>query len=401
MSASLTRRTFLGGAAAAATACAAGAALAPRYAFAAGATSGDTIVFVMLRGGLDGLSAVIPVGDAGYHDRRPRTAVGDGEVIPLDSRFGLHPGLGPLADLYRQGDLAIVHAIGTPNPSRSHFVQQDVLERAGGIQDGWLARHLAVRGGGGALRGAALSPRQPIVLAGARRVVSGAELYGTDLWQGDARATQVRPILARLHAGTAQDEIARGALGMSDILRDADLGSPAPTGLGYRADDQWHHQLHQVARLVQRQVGLEAALVDLYGWDSHTGNGTAKSGSLRTTFERLSTGLVGFYREIADHRRRVTIVVMSEFGRRVAENGALGTDHGRAGVAFVIGEGVRGGRVYGQWPGLTDDDLDDGDLRVTTDFRDVLSEVLARRHGAADLGGVFPGYTPRSLGICG
>jgi uncharacterized protein (DUF1501 family) len=398
MTTRLTRRTFLGGAAATTAACTLSSAAFPSLAFAADG-AGDTLVVVVLRGGLDGLSAVVPVGDAGYHDRRKQTGVDDREVIGLDSRFGLHPALAPLADLYRGRSLAIVHAVGSPDRSRSHFVQQDILEQAGGA-GGWLARHLNAKADGGPLRGAGLSTRQPTLLDAANGVVSADDLDGLDLRPGDPRRDRVAATLAQLHGGTSQDVTARGALGASAILERAGLDSAPPAGLGYRPDEPWHRKLHQVATLVNRDAGLQAAVVDLYGWDTHAGQGRASVGQLRALLDRLASGLAAFQREIGSRQGRVTTVVISEFGRRVAENASEGTDHGRGGVAFVIGAGVRGGQVYGSWPGLAADQLDDGDLRVTTDSRDVFGEVLARRHGATNLGAVFPGYAPRSLGIC-
>jgi uncharacterized protein (DUF1501 family) len=279
-------------------------------------------------------------------------------------------------------------------------VQQDVLEQAGG-RGGWLARHLASRASGASLRGAATSSRQPTVFAGAGRTIVADDLDGLDLWGGDKRVSRVVPTLARLHQGSHLEPTAAGALDASDLLHRTDLTSAPPSALGYRSDDEWHRKLHQIALLIARDAGLEAAVVDLDGWDMHANMGPAVAGNLRTFLDRLGTGLAAFQREIGGRQGRVTTVVISEFGRRVQENASSGTDHGHGGVALVLGGGISGGRVYGTWPGLADDQLDDGDLRVTTDFRDVLGEVLARRHSGSDLAAVFPGYAPKHLGICG
>ena len=301
------------------------------------------VVVVFLRGGADGLNLVIPQFERLYYDRRPTLAIRDG--VRIDDRFSLHPGLRPLA-----GIASFVHAVGSDDSTRSHFEAQDRMERGGGA-GGWMARCV----GRGPLSAVAIGPTPPESLRGAASVAfeSAAEFR----FHGDATK------LARLYDG--DDPLSRAGADTIETLRAVERISGEP-GDGYA----------EIARLIRADVGVEMAHLDVGGWDSHFAQ--AAWGS---QIEDLGGRLAWLHGEIGDRAR---IVVMTEFGRRAYENVSLGTDHGRGGVMIVMGSGIAGGRVVTDWPGLEEDRLDDGDLRVTIDYREILADVIDRED-------VFPG----------
>lgn len=405
--AGLSRRRFLQGTAAACLAGAALPSLHPQLAFGAPGdpSRGDVLVLILLRGGMDGLSAIVPAGERGYYDARKTTAVPAAATVPLDGRFGLHPALAPLADVFKAGDLAVVPACGSFDPSRSHFDQQDVLERGVGRQDpnrtGWLGRHLATRGApaSAAIQSLAIGTRVPLSLhsAPAPVVIPDIERFAIDrLAAGAAPAMQAT--LLRLAGDGSLAEGASAAVQTLDLLARTQPGSIAPANGAKYEQQWWSTQLRQVGQLIRAGVGLEAAVLDFGGWDTHTSMGTHTDGQMRELLTRLGMALHSFYVDMLDVRDQITTVVISEFGRRVAQNGGGGTDHGHGGVAMVMGGGIRGG-VYGAWPGLGASVLDRGDVPVATDFRAVLAEVVQQRLRNPALGTVFPGYTPAFLGL--
>lgn len=306
-------------------------ALLPLYDFAG---RPKTVVAVLLRGGVDGLSMVVPHGDPHYYAQRPGIAIprpgrGAGAAIDLDGNFGLHPALAPLKPLFDEQRLAVVHAAGSPRPTRSHFDAQDYMEsgipgRASG--DGWLNRTLTLRGGNTAV---------------------------------------ARP-------------------------------EPPPAA----ADPASHfgRSLSEIARSIKTGAGPEAAFAAMDGWDTHAHQSDALAG----LFSDFALSLAAFHRDLGRRTEDVVVVAMSEFGRSVRENEDRGTDHGHGGVMLVLGGNIHGGKVYGEWPGLAPAQLHEGrDLAVTTDFRDVLGEVVARHCGVRDMVRVFPGYSPRFRGLFG
>lgn len=357
-----------------------------------------SLVLLVLRGGLDGLSAVVPRGDGRYRDNRRVSAVSESSLLPLDGDFGFHPALEPLYGFFRAGELAPVVGVGGSSASRSHFVQQSALDLGAdalGHPTGWIARHLRSVHGDGVLRAMSSGTRRSSALRGAPRATAIADLSRFGI------------------AGVAPEHAERAASAFRLAAGDGEFGSAAADALGVMAlteraaalerpsaypDSRLGTALAGVAALLRSDAGLEVAVVDVGGWDTHTFQG-GDDGRLADALGRLSAGLAAFLADIGDQRRSTTVVVVSEFGRRVEENASGGTDHGRGGVALVAGGGIRGGRVLGDWAGLAPDQLDDGDVRVTTDVRDVFAEVVAGRLGNGDLGEVFPGHRPTPVGF--
>jgi uncharacterized protein (DUF1501 family) len=364
------------------------------------ATAPPVLVCVFLRGAADGLNLVVPHADAAYYAARKSIAVprpGEpGGAIDLDGRFGLHPRLAPLKAAYDAGELALVHAVGSPHPTRSHFEAQDYMETAAvgdrSASQGWLARYLktAPSGGTGLLRAVAVSSRSPLSLRGYQDAIIAPSLRDFRL----GASAELEPVLAhgfeRLYRADAAEisERAGGqALGASVALRKV-LRKRARTG--YSRDTQ---DFADVARLIKAGVGLETAWIDLSGWDTHRGQGSSEKGDLPRQLDRLGRALSAFRADLGADFERVVVLVMSEFGRTVRENGTGGTDHGHGSAMMVLGGEVKGGRVLGNFPGLTTEHLhEQRDLAVTTDFRDLLAEVCERHLTCADATALFPGF---------
>lgn len=356
-----------------------------------------TLVVIFLRGGADGLNMVAPLGDDGYYKARPRIALKRSTALPLDGFFGLNPLMKELRPLYRSGLLAIVHAAGSEDQTRSHFEAQDLMEHGGLVAGGWLGRFMRNRGNhvAGPLSAIAVGRTVPESFRGAP---SATVMESLEAFALGGRSRLLAGELARLYA----DE--PGLLGQAgrdtlDALRRIEnLRSTRPQssrGAEYGRDD-FAKGLEQIARMVKGRVGLEAASIDLSGWDSHFGQSTV----MDPRMVQLAKGLNAFCTDLGPDLDHTTVVVMTEFGRRVAENSAFGTDHGRGGVMFVLGGGVKGGRVLGQWPGLSDEVLEGpGDLPVTTNYRDVLAPILGR-HGTQDsLPQIFPRHELKPLAL--
>ncbi len=372
---------------------------------------GDTLVCVFLRGGADGLNIVVPHGDEGYYDRRPTLGIprpddnrADGRTVDLDGFFGLHPALAPLADIYRAGDMAFVHATGSPDETRSHFEAMDLMERgaAEGDYTGWLARHLATldTGNESALRAIGVGDMLPASLSGA---VSATALQSIADYHLRGRDDQVGEMQAILQTLYERDEslltaVAQQTFSAIDLLSRIDVENYAPGGRPY-PEGGFGRAMQMVAQLVKADVGVEAACVDLGGWDTHVAQGGV-NGVMARNLEELGLGLAAFYEDLGTAVSDVSLVVMSEFGRRVQENGGLGTDHGHGNMMMLMGGGVNGGQVFADWPGLDDDQLTGpGDLTITIDYRDVLGSLIRDRLNNPRAADVFPGYTVNPLGL--
>ncbi len=370
------------------------------------------LLCVFLRGAADGLNIVVPHGEPEYYSLRPSIAVprpGDkGGAIDLDQRFGLHPRLAPLKAAFDAKQLALITAVGSPHPTRSHFEAQDYMETAAvgdhSAARGWLAGYLASRPAAdpGTLRAVAVTSRSPLALRGYRDAVVAPSL--NDFRLNAPRALQ--PVLSagfrRLYATDAADLAQRAggrALGASDLVARV-LGQRRGDAPGYAHDTQ---DFADVARLIKANIGLETAWLDLGGWDTHRQQGSAENGELPRQLERLGRALSAFRVDLGPAFERVVVVVMSEFGRTARENGTGGTDHGHGNMMLVLGGKVRGGRVLGHLPGLAPDQLFEGrDVPVTTDFRDVLGEICERHLRMPDASALFPGYQldhQRRLGL--
>lgn len=370
----------------------------------------DLLVVIFLRGGMDGLSAVPPHGEDAYYRLRPNLALagpkGTGDrAIDLDGFYGLHPSLAPLLPSFQDGRLAILHAVGSNDQSRSHFEAMSAMERGlpdavTGTASGWLARYLSATQSAkdSPLRAVALGPMLPDSLRGgsagnAIRSVSEFRLGG----KPDQSASFER--LLKLAYTDGEDEAVhagRDTLKILDSLKTIEL-TPNPQA-GY-PEGELGEGLRQVALLAKARVGLEVAALDKGGFDTHVAQGVG-GGWLAGLLDDVAKSLVAFERDMGDRMKRTTVVVMTEFGRRAYENTGLGTDHGRASAMFLMGGAVKGGKVYGKWPGLEKDQLEDeGDLRVTTDYRNVLAEVLERRMAFSGTQELFEGLRPQGIGI--
>jgi uncharacterized protein (DUF1501 family) len=361
----------------------------------------SVLVVLSLRGAADGLSLVVPHADPVYYSSRPRIAVPADQLLGKDSMFGLHSQLAPLLPLWDAGRLAAVHATGLPVPNRSHFAAMEEVEDADPGSDartGWLNRLIGTDAGRSPLQGfnvgggvvpTSLYGPEPVMSAGNVDAVSipGDDKWDTTkgrraslhrLWDADSSTlgTAMRSMFAAL------DEFApvRAATDDSDSYPRTDLG----------------RALAEVARVIRGDVGVEVITVDQGDWDMHSDLGTVAGGWLCDNAEDLAKSVAAFFDDLGDQASKVTLVTISEFGRRVVENASMGLDHGYGNVMFVAGAGVKGGRYYGSWPGLTADG--DADLLVTTDYRSVLAEVVSTRFGASTAT-VFPRFQPESVGV--
>lgn len=348
-----------------------------------------TLVVVFLRGGADALQMVVPVQDDGYYIARPQTGVPTNETLDLDGFFALHPALAPLREPYSDGRLLAIHGAGSEDDTRSHFEAQDLMEHGGLAAGGWLGRYLReLPRPAGPLSAVALGKTAPESLRGAPAVVV---LETLDAFSFGDRSDTLRDQLARLYGaepdylGLAGRDTLR-ALEQVETLR----GQPYRPARGAEyPDGPFGRSLQQAARLIKARVGVEAACLDLDGWDTHLATGTLMEPLMR----QLGAGLAAFCRDLGPDLDRTTVVVMSEFGRRVRENASFGTDHGRGGIMFVLGGDVRGGRVLARWKGLDDGNLiGPGDLPVTCNYRNVLAPLLRRHGGLEDLSRVFPDF---------
>ena len=363
------------------------------------------LVVVFLRGAVDGLNVVVPYGDSAYYDARPTIAIqppgSAGGALELDGRFGLHPALAPLLPFWRERSLAFIHASGSPDPTRSHFTAQDYMESGtpgrSATRDGWMNRLLsALPGAHQSTSAVSFGPTLPRILSGRMSVAN------VPLGRGADHPLPIdRPVINasfdRLYAGNDpmsrayKEGMAMRAKLMADLETDmvaADNGAPSPVGF---SSDTEH-----LARLVARDPAVELAFFALGGWDTHVNEGAAE-GQLAGHLRPLAEGLSALAKGIGPAYRDTVILVVSEFGRTVRENGNRGTDHGHGNVMWVMGGPVAGGRVYGAWPSLAEDALyQNRDLAITTDYRSAIAVVLERhlRLGGTALRAVFPGAPP-------
>ncbi|MEP7352820.1 MAG: DUF1501 domain-containing protein [Acidobacteriota bacterium] len=363
------------------------------------------LVAILQRGAMDGLSAVVPYGESPYYALRPNLAVakpgGDQGVIDLDGFFGLHPAMAPLKPLYDEHQLAIIHAAGSPDITRSHFDAQDYMESGTpgrkSTSDGWLNRSLTQAEKSAKVspvRAVSIGPSLARTLRGSNDAIAIANLEGfqvRDTSGADSFESMYESTLDKVMSGAGHETFE--AVKLIESIRKQPYtpanGAQYPNGLG--------QGLMQIARLIKAGVGLEVAFADMGGWDTHS-NQPARMQTLLTEF---SGALAAFHKDLGERMSDVCVVTMSEFGRTAKENGSRGTDHGHANVMFAMGGGVKGGKIHGEWPGLAPDHLyEQRDLAVTTDFRDVLGEVIAKHLGNTQTTSVFPGYAnPQFRGL--
>jgi uncharacterized protein (DUF1501 family) len=367
----------------------------------------QSLIVVFLRGGADGLALVGPLQDDDYYRARPRLALGKQQALKLDGFFGLNPLLRELHPVYESGEMAIIHCAGSEDSTRSHFEAQDLMEHGGLVAGGWLGRFLRSKSRSrstsknesvsGALTAVAVGKELPECLRGAPAAAVMQSVEDFSLGKDTAPlAKQFDRLYALEH--DALGNAARDTLKALDRMSDLRASSYQPEHGANYGSDSFSQGLKQVARLMKARVGLEAASIDLGGWDSHFAQGTL----IDPLMPRLAKGLAAFHRDLGQLMASTTIVVMTEFGRRVRENASFGTDHGRGGVMFVMGGGVKGGRVIGPWPGLKGEALEGpGDLPVMNNYRDVLAPILARQGAASNLAEIFPEYSLKPLDLYG
>jgi len=363
----ITRRIFLRNSALAVAGTAAIPSFLTRAAYGAleSGNRAKRLVVIFQRGAADGLNIVVPHGEQAYYSMRPSINIPPSSVLDLDGFFGLHPALSPLQPIWNQRHLAIVHAAGSPDPTRSHFDAQDFMESGTpGVKatdDGWLNRALhalpdsAVKS---AFRAIALGPSLPRILSGPEPTIAVNNI--NDFGVGGRNASPVAK-----YVPTSGANYPRGRFGDS---------------------------LKQLAQLIKANLGVQIAFADIGGWDHHVNEGSTQ-GQLANVLREFSQSIAAFWTDLGDLAEDTVVVTMSEFGRTARENGNRGTDHGHANVMFVIGGPVRGGKVYGRWPGLDQSQLYEGrDLAITTDFRRVLGEAVFTHLGNKALDSVFPGF---------
>jgi uncharacterized protein (DUF1501 family) len=371
------------------------------------------LITIFQRGAVDGLNMVVPFGEKDYYGSRPSIAVARPNVadgaVDLDGFFGLHPRLAPLKPLWDSRQLAIVHAAGSPDGTRSHFDAQDYMESGTpgvkSTQDGWLNRILHAREHEAAtpFRAVALAAQLPRSLQGTEPALALNQIGQFGIRAGQA-TDMVQASFESEYAAAADGVLNRTggqAFDAVRMLKSADPSKYEPEHGAEYPRGAFGEALRQIAQLVKADVGLEIAFAEVGGWDTHVNQG-ASVGQLAQRLNDFSQGLAALARDLGDRMDDVVILTMSEFGRAVAENGNRGTDHGHGNAMFIIGgHNVRGGKVYGRWPGLAREQRYEGrDLAVTTDFRSVFSEVVRGHLGVTDTTTIFPGFTgTQSLGF--
>jgi uncharacterized protein (DUF1501 family) len=380
---------------------------------AAGPTRRRVLVTVFQRGAVDGLNMVVPFGERDYYSSRPTIAiVAPGRdtqcALDLDGFFGLHPRLAPLKALYDARQLAIVHACGSPDGTRSHFDAQDYMETATpGVKstpDGWLNRYLHVKEHEAQtpFRAVALAPQLPRAMQGLAPALAIGQIDRFGIRAGQA-SDMVQSSFESEYAAAADRVLhstGREAFEAIRMLKQADPSRYTPENGAEYPRSAYGDALRQIAQLVKAEVGLEIAFAESGNWDHHVNEGAA-IGQLAVRLDDFARGIAALVRDLGDRMQDVVILTMSEFGRAVAENGNRGTDHGHGNAMMVIGGSVRGGRVYGRWPGLAREQRYEGrDLAVTTDFRAVFDEVVRGHLGLTDTRTVFPRFkAPAPLGL--
>jgi uncharacterized protein (DUF1501 family) len=365
---------------------------------------GKKLVVIFQRGAADGLNIVVPHHEKAYYEMRPTIAIQPNQVIDLDGFFGLHPAMQSLKPLWDQRHLAIVHACGSPDPTRSHFDAQDYMESGTpGVKattDGWLNRALQAedavhaRQDRSAFRAVALGTQVPRTLEGRIPAVAINNVRDFSVGGQNPAAAPIATGFEAMYADSV-NAVLHGTGSETfeavKMLQAADPAkyTPAP-GANYPSGP-FGNSLRQIAQLLKANLGVEAAFTDIGGWDTHQNQGNV-NGQLANRLKDFSEGIAAFWTDMGDQANDIVLVSMSEFGRTVHQNGTGGTDHGHANVMFMIGGTVQGGRVYGNWPGMRQEQLYEGrDLAITTDFRQVLGEAAYKTVGARNLDMVFPG----------
>jgi uncharacterized protein (DUF1501 family) len=402
---SITRRVFMRNGAMAVVGTTAIPAFLSRAVYAADSLTGGRkrLVVIFQRGAADGLNIVVPHAESSYYSMRPTIAIPRQNVIDLDGFFGLHPSLSAFQPLWKDGHLAIVHAAGSPDTTRSHFDAQDYMESGTpgrkSTEDGWLNRALHVNGTGrqheSPFRAVAMGGRVPRILAGSEPAVAMDNINSFGVGGRNPGAAPIANTFESMYAQSV-DSVLHGTgqetFDAVRMLKSADPERYTPAAGANYARGPLGQALRQTAQLIKADLGVEVAFADVGGWDTHVNQGGTQ-GQLAQRLSDFSQSIASFWTDLGPLADTTVLVTMSEFGRTARENGNRGTDHGHANVMFVLGGPVKGGHVYGKWPGLSPDRLYEGrDLALTTDFRRVLGEGVYRHLGNRNLDAVFPGF---------
>jgi uncharacterized protein (DUF1501 family) len=403
---SITRRVFLRNGGLAVVGTAAIPAFLTRAAYAADLQSATNkrLVVIFQRGAADGLNIVVPHHERAYYAMRPSINIPRNAVIDLDGFFGLHPSLSPFQPLWKQRHLAIVHAAGSPDPTRSHFDAQDFMESGTpgvkATEDGWLNRTLhslpqSSPADQSAFRAIALGPSLPRILSGSEPAVAMNNINDFGVGGSNAKAAPNANTFEAMYEHSV-DSVLHGTgqetFDAVKMLRSADPAKYKPAAGADYPNGRFGDSLRQLAQLIKSNLGVRVAFADIGGWDHHVNEGSTQ-GQIANVLHEFSQSLAAFWTDLGDLAEDTVVVTMSEFGRTARENGNRGTDHGHANVMFVMGGPVKGGKVYGRWPGLDPSQLYEGrDLAVTTDFRQVLGEAVYKHLGNKALDQVFPGF---------
>ncbi len=401
---SITRRVFLRNGALAVVGTAAIPAFLTRaaYGVADSVARNKRLVVIFQRGAADGLNIVVPHGEPAYYAMRPSINIPRSAVIDLDGFFGLHPSLSAFQPLWNQRHLAIVHAAGSPDPSRSHFDAQDFMESGTpgvkATEDGWLNRALnalPAPANKSAFRAIAMGPSLPRILSGSEPAVAMNNINDFGVGGRNPSATPIANTFEAMYEQSVDTVLHGTGQETFDAVKMLKSADPAKYKSAAGADyprGRFGDSLKQLAQLVKADLGVQVAFADIGGWDHHVNEGSTQ-GQIANVLREFSQSLAAFWIDLGDLAEDTIVVTMSEFGRTVRENGNRGTDHGHANVMFVLGGPVKGGKVYGRWPGLDQSQLYEGrDLALTTDFRQVLAEAVSRHMGNTDLARVFPDF---------
>ena len=367
----------------------------------ASGSNNKRLVVIFQRGAADGLNIVIPHAERSYYAMRPSINIPRQQVLDLDGFFGLHPSLASFKPLWEQRHLAIVHAAGSPDTTRSHFDAQDYMESGTpgvkNTQDGWLNRTLQSEpaAADSPFRAVALGTSLPRILSGKSPAVAVSNINGFGIAGGNPAAAPLGNTFEAMYAQSV-DSVLHGTATETfeavKMLKSADPQKYSPVPGANYPRGRFGDAMRQTAQLIKANLGVQVAFTDIGGWDHHVNEG-AVEGQLANVLRDFSQSIAAFWTDLGSLAEDTVIVTMSEFGRTARENGNRGTDHGHANVMFLLGGPVRGGRVYGRWPGLEPPQLNDGrDLALTTDFRRVLGESVSRHLGNAHLNAVFPGF---------
>jgi len=375
----------------------------------ANAASNKRLVVIFQRGAADGLNIVIPHAEPSYFTMRPSIAISRSQVIDLNGFFGLHPAMTSFKPLWDQGHLAIVHAAGSPDTTRSHFDAQDYMESGTpGVKsttDGWLNRIMQSEAASDTpFRAVALGTSLPRILSGKASVVAVSNVNSFSIANGNPAAAPLGNTFEAMYAQSV-DSVLHGTGNETfeavKMLKAANPQHYTPAAGADYPKGRFGDALKQTAQLIKANLGVQIAFTDIGGWDHHVNEGAAE-GQLANVLRDFSQSIAAFWTDLGPLGEDTVIATMSEFGRTARENGNRGTDHGHANVMFLLGGPVKGGRVYGQWPGLDPAQLNEGrDLALTTDFRRVLGEAVSKHLGNAQLNAVFPGFANSSREFVG